>query len=129
MISFQLIDHFDKIILLILFFKVFIFSILILIIIILPILNNHKQIRREKISPFECGFDPLSKPRISYSVHFFSIALIFLIFDIEITLIFPSPLIKQKIIISNWIISSASLIILLIIGLTLEWKEGTINWK
>nr|YP_009443405.1 NADH dehydrogenase subunit 3 [Diaphorina lycii]ATR80189.1 NADH dehydrogenase subunit 3 [Diaphorina lycii] len=115
--------------LLILFFKVFIFSILTLIMNILPILNNHKQLSREKMSPFECGFDPLSKPRISYSVHFFSIALMFLIFDIEITLIFPSPLIKQKIMVTNWMMTSVTLIMLLIVGLMLEWKEGTMNWK
>nr|AVV27751.1 NADH dehydrogenase subunit 3 [Diaphorina citri]AVV27757.1 NADH dehydrogenase subunit 3 [Diaphorina citri]AVV27763.1 NADH dehydrogenase subunit 3 [Diaphorina citri] len=115
--------------LLILYFKVFVLFLLILMMNILPIMNSHKQLSREKTSPFECGFDPMSKPRISYSVHFFSIALMFLIFDIEITLIFPSPLIKQKIIMVNWMLSSTSLIMLLIIGLTLEWKEGSMNWK
>nr|YP_009501937.1 NADH dehydrogenase subunit 3 [Livia junci]AWU48980.1 NADH dehydrogenase subunit 3 [Livia junci] len=102
---------------------------LILIILGIPIINLHKSHDREKLSPFECGFDPFSKSRISFSIHFFVISLMFLIFDIEITLIFPLPLIFMYTNVMSWTLISALLIMVLSWGLFIEWKEGSMNWK
>nr|YP_009500759.1 NADH dehydrogenase subunit 3 [Trioza urticae]AWU49113.1 NADH dehydrogenase subunit 3 [Trioza urticae] len=103
--------------------------VLISIIKIIPIINIHKFLDREKPSPFECGFDPFSNPRISFSVHFFSVCLMFLIFDIEITLILPLPLIKTYMKMMHWILFSFFMLIILIMGLILEWKESSMEWK
>ncbi|CAH1384877.1 unnamed protein product, partial [Tenebrio molitor] len=66
-----------------------IIAIAIVLIIVLNITSKKSFADREKNSPFECGFDPKSTARLPFSMHFFLIAIIFLIFDVEITLLFP----------------------------------------
>uniref|UniRef100_A0AAU8L1D3 NADH-ubiquinone oxidoreductase chain 3 n=1 Tax=Cyphochilus crataceus TaxID=1453293 RepID=A0AAU8L1D3_9SCAR len=83
---------------------------------------------REKASPFECGFDPKSSSRLPFSLQFFLIAIIFLIFDVEITLLIPLILtIKISNMMSYYFIASFFIIILLI-GLYHEWKQGALTW-
>nr|YP_009501963.1 NADH dehydrogenase subunit 3 [Psylla alni]AWU49048.1 NADH dehydrogenase subunit 3 [Psylla alni] len=109
-------------------FILFILTILSIILVVIPIINIHKALDREKSSPFECGFDPFSKPRVSFSIHFFSVSLMFLIFDIEITLLLPTPILMKQINMLNWLISCFFLFFILILGLMMEWKQGSMNW-
>nr|YP_010411305.1 NADH dehydrogenase subunit 3 [Epiverta chelonia]URN72938.1 NADH dehydrogenase subunit 3 [Epiverta chelonia] len=84
---------------------------------------------REKNSPFECGFDPKNSARLPFSLQFFLIAIIFLIFDVEITLLLPMISTMK---ISNFMSFSLmfwSFIIILSIGLYHEWNQGALNWK
>nr|YP_009502260.1 NADH dehydrogenase subunit 3 [Blastopsylla occidentalis]AWU48863.1 NADH dehydrogenase subunit 3 [Blastopsylla occidentalis] len=96
---------------------------------IIPIFNIHKMSDREKNSPFECGFDPFSNSRVSFSIHFFSIMLMFLIFDIEIVILIPLPLTLNFTQFISWAVTSLILILTLILGLVIEWKEGSMVWK
>nr|YP_010836247.1 NADH dehydrogenase subunit 3 [Paradoxopsyllus custodis]YP_011004243.1 NADH dehydrogenase subunit 3 [Macrostylophora euteles]WGC90509.1 NADH dehydrogenase subunit 3 [Paradoxopsyllus custodis]WPS93592.1 NADH dehydrogenase subunit 3 [Macrostylophora euteles] len=84
---------------------------------------------QEKNSPFECGFDPFSSSRLPFSLHFFLIAIIFLIFDIEIALLLPMILIYSSSIKFYWLITSIIFIIILLIGLYYEWYQGMLNWS
>nr|YP_010309710.1 NADH dehydrogenase subunit 3 [Cissites auriculata]UMR54827.1 NADH dehydrogenase subunit 3 [Cissites auriculata] len=95
---------------------------------IVTLISKKTWLDREKSSPFECGFDPVSTARLPFSLHFFLIAVIFLIFDVEITLLFP--LIKSLSIsnIFNHMIVTTSFIFILIVGLIHEWSQGALNW-
>nr|UHA56147.1 NADH dehydrogenase subunit 3 [Eudocima salaminia] len=83
---------------------------------------------REKSSPFECGFDPKSYARIPFSLHFFLITVIFLIFDVEIALIFPIIPLFKMVNFMLWTKISIFFIIILIIGLYHEWNQNMLNW-
>nr|YP_010691628.1 NADH dehydrogenase subunit 3 [Ceratitis cosyra]QVL29297.1 NADH dehydrogenase subunit 3 [Ceratitis cosyra]QVL29310.1 NADH dehydrogenase subunit 3 [Ceratitis cosyra]WBU94552.1 NADH dehydrogenase subunit 3 [Ceratitis cosyra] len=93
------------------------------------ILSKKSLTDREKCSPFECGFDPKSSSRLPFSLRFFLITIIFLIFDVEIALILPMILIITVSNIFMWSITSIIFIIILIIGLYHEWNQGMLNWS
>uniref|UniRef100_UPI0030FEE822 NADH dehydrogenase subunit 3 n=1 Tax=Ixodes trianguliceps TaxID=347913 RepID=UPI0030FEE822 len=82
---------------------------------------------KEKLSPFECGFDPFSLSRMPFSLKFFMISVIFLIFDIEIVLILPFPLFHQN---KNIMLFLSIIIINILIlwGLIYEWNKGMLEW-
>nr|QNE85381.1 NADH dehydrogenase subunit 3 [Paracoenia fumosa] len=84
---------------------------------------------REKSSPFECGFDPKSSSRLPFSLRFFLITIIFLIFDVEIALILPMILIINYSNLLIWTTSSIIFIIILLVGLYHEWNQGMLNWS
>ena len=92
------------------------------------IISTRSLSDREKTSPFECGFDPKNISRTPFSLRFFLLALIFLVFDIEIILLIPLPLIFC--ISTNLPAISTPIIFLLIliVGLLHEWHEGALNW-
>nr|ARO34899.1 NADH dehydrogenase subunit 3 [Corynis lateralis] len=105
-----------------------IFSISMIIMLISSLISKKTFNDREKTSPFECGFDPKETPRKSFSINFFLIALIFLIFDVEIALILPIILTIPVSNLKIWLNSSIYFIIILIMGLYYEWKMGALNW-
>nr|YP_010946368.1 NADH dehydrogenase subunit 3 [Balta hwangorum]WGO57086.1 NADH dehydrogenase subunit 3 [Balta hwangorum] len=83
---------------------------------------------REKSSPFECGFDPKSSPRMPFSLRFFLIAVIFLIFDVEIALLLPMTIIMNYSNLALWATTSSIFLMILITGLYHEWNQGSLQW-
>nr|AML26672.1 NADH dehydrogenase subunit 3 [Ptiliidae sp. BMNH 1274726] len=92
------------------------------------ILSKKSFMDREKSSPFECGFDPLSSARMPFSLSFFLIAIIFLIFDIEITLLLPMIVILNTSKMINFMMLMLTFLLILIGGLFHEWNQGILNW-
>nr|QNG56190.1 NADH dehydrogenase subunit 3 [Pediacus ater] len=105
---------------------------LMMIILLLMILLNLISIKtfhdREKSSPFECGFDPKSSARLPFSLQFFLIAIIFLIFDVEITLLLPMIITLKTSNYQNFMIIFSFFIIILLMGTYHEWNQGSLNW-
>nr|AND96661.1 NADH deshydrogenase subunit 3 [Eurysternus hamaticollis] len=112
---------------------IFIMSMIILLICILMmmlsfVISKKSFIDREKSSPFECGFDPKTSSRMPFSLHFFLIAIIFLIFDVEIALLMPMILMMKISNFMNFFSILTFFLLILLIGLYHEWNQGALNW-
>nr|YP_010757458.1 NADH dehydrogenase subunit 3 [Zahniserius cylindricus]WEU77801.1 NADH dehydrogenase subunit 3 [Zahniserius cylindricus] len=93
------------------------------------IISKKTIVDTQKSTPFECGFNPMSYSRLPFSIHFFMIAVIFLIFDIEIILIMPMIIVMKTSMVMYWMITSITFLLILMAGLVHEWKNGMINWS
>nr|AVE15539.1 NADH dehydrogenase subunit 3 [Mantidae JZ-2017] len=106
--------------------------IIILIAMMVMLLTNILSMKniedREKSSPFECGFDPISSSRLPFSLRFFLIAIIFLIFDVEIAMILPMTIVYPSCNLMEWMMTSMIFITILLVGLYHEWNQGSLNW-
>nr|YP_010270167.1 NADH dehydrogenase subunit 3 [Potamometra zhengi]UJY96893.1 NADH dehydrogenase subunit 3 [Potamometra zhengi]UJY96906.1 NADH dehydrogenase subunit 3 [Potamometra zhengi]UJY96919.1 NADH dehydrogenase subunit 3 [Potamometra zhengi] len=100
-----------------------------MIMMLCAIISKKSKNNREKMTPFECGFDPKSSARMPFSMQFFMIAIIFLIFDVEIIIILPTIKITQMSSMTLWFMSTSTFIIILIIGLYHEWNNGILEWS
>nr|UMB51038.1 NADH dehydrogenase subunit 3 [Pipa arrabali] len=90
----------------------------------LPLTNPDQ----EKLSPYECGFDPLGSARLPFSMRFFLVAILFLLFDLEIALLLPSPWAAQLSNPTTTSIWASTIIALLTLGLAYEWLQGGLEW-
>jgi NADH-ubiquinone oxidoreductase chain 3 len=89
----------------------------IVIITLARILRRKSNYDREKTSPFECGFDPKNNARIPFSLRFFILAIIFIVFDIEIVLLMPVPLLNYIINTTQAEFITILFLVILLIGL------------
>nr|UEC47347.1 NADH dehydrogenase subunit 3 [Gymnogobius laevis] len=83
---------------------------------------------QEKVSPYECGFDPLGSARLPFSMRFFLVAILFLLFDLEIALLLPLPWGDQLPYPLMSFFWAALLLSLLTLGLVYEWMQGGLEW-
>nr|AXS65235.1 NADH dehydrogenase subunit 3 [Curculionoidea sp. 18 KM-2017] len=113
----------------IIFLQIIMMSLLIILLLfILNFSSKKNYFYFEKNSPFECGFDPKNSARLPFSLQFFLIAVIFVIFDVELTLLFPLIIIMMN---SNLMNISMLLIFfstILLLGLFHEQNQGALNW-
>nr|QTE20698.1 NADH dehydrogenase subunit 3 [Odorrana macrotympana] len=99
-------------------------TVLIIICFWLPLINPDM----EKLSPYECGFDPHGSARLPYSMRFFLVAILFLLFDLEIALLLPTPWALQLPNPTSTFIWASIIIIILALGLAYEWLRGGLEW-
>ena len=82
----------------------------------------------EKISAYECGFDPFDDARGRFDVQFYLVAILFIIFDLEVTFLFPWALVLNKVgLFGFW--SMMVFLLILTIGFVYEWRKGALDWS
>jgi NADH-quinone oxidoreductase subunit A len=82
----------------------------------------------EKLSPYECGFEAFSDARMKFDVRYYLVAILFIIFDLEIAFLFPWAMSLKAI---GWFGFSSMMVFLavLTIGFVYEWKKGALEWE
>nr|YP_009002089.1 NADH dehydrogenase subunit 3 [Ricinoides karschii]AGL11951.1 NADH dehydrogenase subunit 3 [Ricinoides karschii] len=96
-----------------------------LLISFLTLILNKKLSLMEKGTCFECGFNPINPTRAPFSIRFFLLAILFLIFDVEIALILPFPFMNTS---TTTLISTTTFLLLLNMGLVYEWLNTFLEW-
>jgi NADH-quinone oxidoreductase subunit A len=82
----------------------------------------------EKNSPYECGFEAFETARIKFDVRYYLIAIIFILFDLEIAFLFPWALVFRSLGANGFFIMAVFLLIL-IVGFIYIWKKGALEWE
>nr|YP_010486779.1 NADH dehydrogenase subunit 3 [Isochrysis galbana]UWI54143.1 NADH dehydrogenase subunit 3 [Isochrysis galbana] len=110
------------------FFFFFVSIILSVIVFGIPYLLSAKTNDKEKLSSYECGFNPFKDSRSEFDVKFYLVAILFLIFDLEISFLFPFVMSLDLLNIVG-IGSMFFFLIVLTIGFYYEWKKGALDWE
>nr|APZ75592.1 NADH dehydrogenase subunit 3 [Agenioideus sp. SJW-2017] len=114
----------------IMFMTSFILILIVLLSLFSWVISFKSMFNREKVIPFECGFDPLVSNKVSFYISFYLFSLVFLVFDVEIILLFPMIMIIKN---SNLMFFSMFLFMyfmcLLIWGLMMEYIDCSLEWS
>jgi NADH-quinone oxidoreductase subunit A len=81
----------------------------------------------EKLSPYECGFEAFEDSRVKFDVRYYLVAILFIIFDLEIAFLFPWAVVMDTL---GWFGFWAMVVFLgiLVVGFVYEWKKGALEW-
>ena len=96
--------------------------------IVLNFIFSPKNPDPEKLSAYECGFEPFSDSRMDFDVRFYLVAILFIIFDLEIAFLFPWAISLGTIGIFGFV-SMMIFLFILTIGFIYEWKKGALDWE
>lgn len=82
----------------------------------------------EKNSPYECGFEAFEDSRMKFDVRYYLVAILFIIFDLEIAFLFPWAIVLDQIGVFG-LVAMAVFLGVLVIGFIYEWKKGALEWE
>jgi NADH:ubiquinone oxidoreductase subunit 3 (subunit A) len=103
-------------------------TVLAIILLAVSFLASTRRPDPEKISAYECGFDPFDDARSRFDVQFYLVAILFIIFDLEVTFLFPWALVLNKVsFFGFW--SMMVFLLILTIGFIYEWRKGALDWS
>lgn len=95
---------------------------------LLPLLAAKLRPDLEKLSPYECGFAPFADTRKPFDVRFYLVAILFIIFDLEVAFLFPWAISLSEIgFFGFW--SMMAFLTVLTVGFIYEWKKGALEWE
>ena len=81
----------------------------------------------EKLSPYECGFEPFEDTRTKFDVRYYLVAILFIIFDLEIAFLFPWA-VSLDVVGRFGLVSMGLFLAILVVGFVYEWKKGALEW-
>ena len=81
----------------------------------------------EKESPYECGFEAFEDARLKFDVRYYLIAILFIIFDLEIAFLFPWAIVFERIGMTA-LVEMGTFLLLLVVGFVYVWKKGALEW-
>jgi NADH-quinone oxidoreductase subunit A len=81
----------------------------------------------EKLSPYECGFEAFEDARMKFDVRYYLVAILFILFDLEIAFLFPWAIVLREIGMFGFVAMMVFLAIL-VVGFVYEWKKGALEW-
>tara|TARA_B100000029_G_scaffold447031_1_gene468539 strand:- start:705 stop:1073 length:369 start_codon:yes stop_codon:yes gene_type:complete len=114
------------------YFPIILFLIIAIILsfgfIVVNFLFSPKKPDPEKLSTYECGFEPFSDSRMEFDVRFYLVAILFIIFDLEIAFLFPWAISLGQIGFLGFI-SMMIFLLILTVGFVYEWKKGALDWE
>ena len=82
----------------------------------------------EKLSPYECGFEAFEDARMRFDVRYYLVAILFILFDLEIAFLFPWAIVLDQIGLFGFVAMMIFLAIL-VVGFIYEWKKGALEWE
>ncbi|OYW30889.1 MAG: NADH-quinone oxidoreductase subunit A [Methyloversatilis sp. 12-65-5] len=82
----------------------------------------------EKLSPYECGFEAFEDTRMKFDVRYYLVAILFILFDLEIAFLFPWAIVLEEIGMFGFVAMMIFLGIL-VVGFVYEWKKGALDWE
>jgi NADH-quinone oxidoreductase subunit A len=82
----------------------------------------------EKLSPYECGFEAFEDARMRFDVRYYLVAILFILFDLEIAFLFPWAVVLDEIGIFGFV-SMMVFVAILVVGFIYEWKKGALDWE
>jgi NADH-quinone oxidoreductase subunit A len=91
------------------------------------LLGPHKP-DSEKLTPYECGFEAFEDARMKFDVRFYLVAILFIIFDLEIAFLFPWAIVLRDIGMFGFL-AMVLFLAILVIGFIYEWKKGALQWE
>ena len=98
-----------------------------LVLLVVPFLVAYKRPDSEKLSAYECGFNAFDDARMKFDVRFYLVAILFIIFDLEVSFLFPWAVAFRQIgEFGFW--SMMAFLGVLTIGFIYEWKKGALEW-
>ena len=82
----------------------------------------------EKLSPYECGFEAFEDARMKFDVRYYLVAILFILFDLEIAFLFPWAVVIKDIGLFGFL-SMMLFLAILVVGFVYEWRKGALDWE
>ena len=95
---------------------------------VVSLVLGHHRPNAEKLSPYECGFEAFEDARMKFDVRYYLVAILFIIFDLEIAFLFPWAIVLGEL---GWfgVISMGIFLLILVVGFVYEWMKGALEWE